>query len=184
MVSRRGWLVIIGVVGGGSIFYSTNDDVAESVNGVVQYASQEVTGPPPAETMIGTIEGPKQERVNTEGEITEEYVSLIKQIEFYESGAAKIYPKASHGCYDAMAFRHQATSLSLNADGTANTSDALITWSFGEFDEVLTVDMARAIENRRNYPNSKFVLQMVSNDGACLSASNEVEFEVPDAYMP
>lgn len=131
------------------------------------------------------MEGPRAQRLNTEGELTKQYVSLIKRIEFYKSGAAKIHPVADHGCYDAMAFRHEATSLSLEGDGTADTSDALATWSFGEFDEVLIVDMAGAISKKGNYPNSNFELEMVSTDGTCLSVTTreEVGFKVPDSYI-
>lgn len=182
MVTRRGLLASIGIFGGGGFVYFTNQDVKDRIDAVTDGSISGVAGPPPTETMIGGVEGPTQ-RLPEDEEITEQYVSLVKKIEFYESGAAKIYPKSDHGCYEAMAFRHQDTNLSYESDGTVDTSEALAKWSFGDFDEVLTVDMAGAIENKSNYPNSNFVLQMVSNDGACFSAHSEVEFEVPDSYM-
>jgi len=185
MVSRRGLLAAIGAFGGGGYLYFTNEDVKKRINKVAGGALQGVVGPPPTETMIGSVEGPKREQFDpdAEGGSSVQYTSLVKKIEFYDSGAAKIYPKSDHGCYEAMAFRHEDTNLSLDSNGTTDTSDALATWSFGEFDEVLTVDMAGAIENKGNYPNSTFVLQMVSEDGVCISANSDVQFEVPDPYM-
>ena len=185
MASRRGLLAAIGAFGGGGFLYFTNEEVKERINEVAGGALQGVAGPPPTETMIASVEGPQRRQFDPdEGEATEQYTSLIKKIEFYESGAAQIYPKSDHGCYEAMAFRHKDTNLSMDSNGMTDTSDALATWSFGEFDEVLTVDMAGAIEKKGNYPNSTFVLQMVSNDGICISAFSEVEFEVPESYIP
>mgnify|MGYP007026969361 CR=1 FL=1 len=168
MVTRRGLVVAIGAIGGGGYFYSTNGAVKTQIDEVAGGALQGVFGPPPTETMIGSVEGTR---------------SLVQKIEFYESGAAKIYPKSDHACYEAMAFRHEDTNLSMTSTGTADTSDALATWSFGEFDEVLTVDMIGAIENKSNYPNSTFVLQMVSQDGVCISVNSDLTFQVPESYL-
>jgi len=182
MLERRKLLAAIVAFGGGGFIYSTNQDIKHRVDEVVGGSLQGVAGPPPTEKMISSVEGPTQ-KLPEDGEITEQYTSLVKKIEFYESGAAKIYPKSDHGCYEAMAFRHEDTDLSFESDGTVDASGALATWSFGDFDEVLTVDMAGAIENKSNYPDSTFVLQMVSKDGACISMTSEMEFKIPDSYI-
>lgn len=170
MVSRRAILVGIGAIGIGGGAYATNEDVKNRVNAVVSEASRGVGGPPPTETMISSAQGR----------------SLVKRVEFYESGAAQIHPKADQGCYEAMAFRHEATSLGAAEGGRVDPSDGLATWEFGEFDEVVTVDMAGAISQKSNYPNRTFVLQMVSTDDTCISFTGETEtkFQVPDSYMP
>jgi hypothetical protein len=110
----------------------------------------------------------------------------VKKIEFYESGAAKIYPTADHSCYDGLTFKHELTNLPRGGDGELDTSDALATWSLGEFDETLTVDMASAISKKGNYPSSKFELVGVSNNGPCFSVgiSKRMKVIVPKAFLP
>jgi len=183
MFSRRSLLATIGVAGVGGWAYYSNEEVRSQADAVIENTPAP-TGPPETETKVKTVEGPTQQRYDAgAGEITEEYVSFIRRIEFFESGAAKIYPTADHGCFEGVALRHEDTNLP-NEDIGVDTSEALADWELGDFDEVLTVDMAGAISGKSNYPNRKFVLQMVSYDGYCFAAYQEMDFTVPDSYLP
>lgn len=171
MHSRRGFLTVV-VMGG----LSGCAGISERVLGDV--------GTPKTETMIKEFEGPKVERVESvEDGITEKWETIIKRIEFYESGAAKIYPTSEHGCFDAMALKHAITDLPMGSGGV-DTSDALATVELGDFDETLTIDMAGAITNKGNYPSRTFEFRFYSTEGACISPSESVEFDVPNSYMP
>jgi hypothetical protein len=186
MVTRRGLLLSLAAVAVGGGAYATNDTVKSEVDEVGSSVVGEASGPPSTENMIDSMEGPKRDAVSDEGEIVQQYTSLVKKVEFYESGAAKIYPTANHSCYDALAFKHTLTNLPRGSDGEVDTSEALRTWSLGEFDETLTVDMAGAISEKSNYPNSKFELLAVSNSGPCFSVglNEEATVSVPDAFLP
>lgn len=165
MVSRRG--VLLGLGGGLAlgVGYSESQQVRSGVESAARAVSV-ATGPPPTDNKIG--------------ELTRR--SLITRIEFYESGAAKLHPTAERSCYDAMAFRHSATSLSYGDSGL-NTDDALATWDFGDFDEVLTVDMLGTIEEKSNYPNRVFVLQFYAEGGVCFASGSDLRFQVPAAWL-
>jgi hypothetical protein len=186
MVTRRGILLLLAAIGVGGGAYATNDRVKQQVDEASSGVTDGVGGTPSTENMIDSMEGPKRDAVSDEGEIVEKYTTLVKKIEFYESGAAKIYPTANHSCYDALTFKHELTNLPRGSDGELDTSDALATWSLGEFDETLTVDMASAISKKGNYPSSKFELVAVSNNGVCLAVgiTEEVEVSVPETFLP
>ena len=141
-------------------------------------------GSPETETLIKTFEGPKEERIESVEEgVTEQWETIIKRIEFYESGAAKIYPTSDHGCYDSLALKHELTDLPVGSSGV-DTSEALTTVKLGDFDEALTIDMAGAIGSKNNYPNRTFEFRFYSTEGACLSPNESVQFEVPSSYLP
>lgn len=157
MVSRRSMLAALGCV-------------ATATAGCVDSPPGDIpldTGLPPTENKIGETA----------------HDSIITKIEFYESGAAKLHPTAERACYDSMAFRHSATSLSYGDSGL-NTEDALTTWSFGDFDEVLTVDMLGAMAAKSNYPSRTFVLQFYLDGGVCFAGGGELLFRVPAEWVP
>jgi hypothetical protein len=154
MASRRSMLAALGCVATAGCTDSLPEDIPLS------------SGPPPTENKIG--------------EVTRQ--SLIMKIEFYESGAAKLHPTAERGCYDSMAFRHSATVLSYSDSGL-DTSDALATWPFGDFDEVLTVDMLGAMDAKSNYPSRVFVLQFYLEDGVCFTSGGGLQFRVPGEWV-
>lgn len=171
MTLRRGFLSMV-VIGSLSGCAGISDKIPTDV------------GSPKTETVIETFEGPREERLESVEEgVTEQWETIIKRIEFYESGAAKIYPTSDHGCYDAMALKHELTNLPVGSDGV-DTSDALTTVKLGDFDEVLTIDMAGAIESKNNYPDRTFEFRFYSTEGACLSPHNSVKFDVPSSYIP
>jgi len=166
MVSRRAVLVALGGAGVGAVGYSQSRRVRSGVESAAEGVSV-ATGPPATDTKIG--------------ELTRR--SIITRIEFFESGAAKLHPTANRGCYDSIAFRHSATSLSYGDSGL-NTDDALATWSFGDFDEVLTVDMLGAMDAKSNYPSREFVLQFYAEDGVCFASGGEAGVRVPGEWLP
>ena len=182
MVSRRKWIIglasTVAISGG---VYTTNTSVQESVSGAVKSAAKSTSnvGTPTTESKIGVVHADTLPEINDEGEVEQVPEGLIIRLEFYESGAAIVYPKASHGCFDGFALVHQATSLDIGSDGTTDTSDALGTWEFGEFDEPITIDLASAISQKDNYPSNDFKFVSISTDGACIASDPKFHFQVP-----
>jgi hypothetical protein len=154
MLARRSLLAALGCIATAGCAESVGRDISLS------------DGPPPTENQIGAV--------RRDG--------IITRIEFFESGAAKLHPTAERGCFDAIAFRHSATSLSYDDSGL-DTSDALATWSFGDFDEVLTVDMLGAMAAKSNYPSREFVLQFYLDGGVCFQSNDVLRFRVPAAWL-
>lgn len=183
MVSRRGWIFgVAGTVGVGGWAYTTNESVSGTVESAVSSTSNPL-GPPSTETKIGEATAGTRPEINDQGEIEDVPRGVIVRIDFYESGAAIVHPKASHGCFDGFALLHQANSLGLTSDGSADTSDALRNWEFGEFDEPITIDLSDAISQKDNYPNRQFKLKSISTDGACIAPDSEFNFRVPEQMM-
>jgi len=158
MASRRHYLALI-TIGGVAGCTGTAERISSSV------------GPPPTETQIGSHSGSTR--------------SLVNRIEFYESGAAIIYPTSDHGCYDAMALTHELTTLPMGDNGLS-VDDALTTIELGDFDEPITFDMAGAIATRSNYPDTNFRLRSYSKEGACFAVTidRSETFQVPMDYLP
>ncbi|MCQ4335037.1 hypothetical protein KM295_16430 [Natronomonas sp. F2-12] len=188
MVSRRGWLFVLGGIGVSGGAYVTNDRVKQTVDDTVSKTADTdvstIAGPPPTENKIGEATARTVQRVNTQGEIEEQAEGLILRVEFFESGAAVIYPKAEHGCYDGFTLVHEATSMGYDSDGTRDTSNALGVWEFGDFDEPITIDMAGAIAEKGNYPSRQFEIRAISTDGACIATNTPFEMTVPEPMMP
>lgn len=190
MVSRRGWLFLLGGVGVSGGAYVTNDRVKQTVDETVSKTADTdvstVAGPPPTEDKIGEETAPTTQRVDTqEGDLEEQAVGMILRVEFFRSGAAVIHPKADQSCYDEFALAHEATNMGYDSDGTRDTNNALGTWEFGDFDEPITIDMAGAIAEKGNYPSRQFELRVVSTDGACVGTASSSPFEmtVPESMM-
>ncbi len=156
-----------------------------------------LTGPPPTDNKIGEVAGPTETVGNldvdyssdmeAEDLVSEELALPIQRIEFYESGAANVIPTEEHGCYDQFVIMHSATDLGrAGGDSSAdiNTEDALKVWSFGDFDEPVTIDLRGVISQRSNYPGRKFKLRVVPEEGACVDGTQTMSFKVPESYLP
>jgi len=174
--SRRTILYGLGLAAaGGGGYVLANDDVSLSSAGV----PSSVAGPPPTENKIA--------------EVTDFDTPLggipLNRIEFYESGAAIIYPEAERGeCHQRLALMHESNSLGTktDADGSTNVddSDALRTWPYGDFDETITIDLKGAIAQKQGYPDRVFKLRSYPESGVCLLSSPSKTFEVPQSYLP
>jgi len=174
--TRRRVLYGLGLAGaGGGGYVLANDDVNLGDVGV----PNNVAGPPATENKIG--------------EVTDFDTPLggipLKRLEFFESGAAIIYPEAERGeCHERLALLHESNSLGQKNDGdgsvSVDDSDALRTWGYGNFDENITIDMRGAISQKQGYPDRIFKLRSYPESGVCLLASSSKTFEVPESYMP
>lgn len=179
---RRGWLRWLGVAGiGGGVVYvyleGIPDELPLDADDIQDQAST-ISGPPETKTKIDET-GPLTARFGG---------APIDNIEFYESGAAVVTPIADRGsCQERFAIMHSNTDLLVRSDDGrshyTDDSNALGTWSFGDFDEKITIDLKAAIQSKNNYPSDEFKIQAYPEDGVCLGSNSET-FTVPQSYMP
>ena len=177
--SRRdflGALLLTGAASGGLYAYQTGQ--LNAIADVDTPDASSLTGPPETDTKIG-------ETGDLRGAVGG---APIENIEFYESGAAVVKPVADRGdCGDRFAIMHETSDLNTEQKSgggyQTDTSDALQTWSFGEFDEEVTIDLASAISERSNYPSKKFRIEAYPEGSVCLSDASST-FNVPDELMP
>lgn len=185
MHSRRALLSLATVVG------------TTTLAGCSSIGGGSLTGPPPTDNKIGEVAGPTETVGNLDVDISsdmedadlmsEELALPIQRVDFYESGAANVIPTEEHGCYDQFAIMHSATDLGRaggSSDAEINTEDALGVWSFGDFDEPVTIDLQGAISQRSNYPDREFKLRVVPDEGACIDDTQTMTFQVPESYLP
>lgn len=110
----------------------------------------------------------------------------IDNIEFYESGAAIVYPAEGRDeCQTDFALMYKTKDFGV--EGTRNdperdTSNALNIWSFEDFDEPVTVDFKSAIQSKSNYPSNEFRINVYAEGKTCLRDRSKV-FEVPESYI-
>lgn len=177
MVSRRTILAGVVALGIGGGAYATNDDVRQGVNAAIESSTQSV-GDPKTETLI------KEVSVSS-GDSSD---APIESVEIYESGAAIVYPKADRGeCHDYFAIMHENTDLGTtsNDQGGRNvdTSDALGSWQFGDFDEPVTIDLRSAISGKGNYPSTTFKIRAYPDSGICIRDFTST-FKLPKSFLP
>lgn len=180
---RRGLLgsIAIFLFGSGALWFVQGGDVDQlDVDGVELPDTGGLSGPPPTENKISET-GSLQES------ILEATTGVpIDNIEFFESGAAVVHPaKGRDECQTDFALLYKTQDFGV--DGTRNdpevdTSPALETWSFGDFDEPVTVDFKSAIQSQSNYPSNEFRINVYAEGETCLRDRSE-PFEVPETYV-
>lgn len=177
--SRRRLLTsagVFGILSGGAYVFSNG--VPESVTDINTPDTTSIIGPPETETLIGTEDF---------GDGLSNTVP-IQKIEFYESGAAIVYPEADRGaCHDRFAILHENTEIGMerssNGGAQITENDALNNWALKEFDEPITIDLAGAIAEKSNYPSNVFKIRVYPEEGVCLGRAEE-SFRVPRSFLP
>jgi len=172
----------IAVAGGGGYLLAQDDEKPKEIvdKALASGSGSLSTGPPPTETKIGeTTDFDSQFGTGVP----------LKRIEFYESGAAIIHPKAERGeCHEKFAILHESNDLGAKNDGdesiSVDESDALGTWAFGDFGETITIDLEGTIASKDNYPDRQFKIRAYPTKGVCIAVEPSDTFQIPESYLP
>lgn len=151
-----------------------------SVDDVEVPDASSVTGPPPTENKLSETGGLQGSGFGGASGVP------VSNIEFYESGAAIIHPAEGRDeCQTDFALLYETQDFGVGGtrnDPKIDTSPALDSWSFGDFDESVTVDFKSAIQSKSNYPSNEFRINVYAEGETCLRDRSE-SFEVPESYL-
>lgn len=148
MVSRRRVLRLLGIGVAGGIGWTQRFRIEDALGGSRQ-----------TETQIG--------------QVSFEQRRPVRQITFFDSGAAEILLAESHPQTE-LAFYH--TNL--------GPQNAYRQWATPDFQGPMTVNIGSVVRRNAPYPSNEFRLAFVDEvDGATLTSGGSGTFAVPDAYL-